>query len=600
VIANILRRRRNTKEIMQVLQDVLLRINKRVVVFVDDFDRLESSSRDTQQIIAAALNQLQNLTNVQYVLCVGPMREGAGADLLKLTRFQEQMPEVSSEKVIEIIKILRDEIITKNADAYYPWSLIEHKSDDPLYYSPMIAFLNTSLSSKLVKLIRAPRQLKAVEREIREKWNGGLDGEISWYDLLLISALKVSESRVFEWIIRERDTFLEGKIRIGEPTKEEENEEKRISENQLKELIEVKTQAHFELVQNVLSGLFPNFMKISRKLSRREPQEWEQRISQKPRYGTSYFTRYTLGCVPNKEVPDQPTLRYIRDINKNGFQKKEFEQKYLNSFEKLTNDCNRFVQFSGLLPKKLAQEVCDCILDWMCDRQHWSVWELEDEYTSAVMEDVKRIMNNAGQLEYARDLRDLSLTSEETTKLNEWAKNKLKELISKDIIVAIAYARYAKDILGEKEARILLGTTLKERFFSNEDAIWEKAEGCRNYLGWILGVLQYNEDYENIREQVTGSALKKTENDKSGKFAESLVISLVVYHYPAGKPDLIDRYEFHINKEENQKTYDMDMLLPLIAKWKERKFKDPVAAKAYEYLLKEYAKELDGISPIAD
>ncbi|GAG13299.1 unnamed protein product, partial [marine sediment metagenome] len=220
MIAAMLRKRRNPEEVIRAVQDVLLRIDKRVVVFVDDFDRLESKSKETQQAIAAALNQLQNLTTVQYVLCVGWMREGAGADLLKLTRFQELMPEVCREEVIERIKVLRDEAITGEQDVYYPWNLMKEGSEDPLYYSSLTASLNTNLGPQIAKLVRTPRELRAVELETREKWNGGLKGEISWYDLLLMSALKVSEPHVFEWIMREPHIFLQ-EVGYTRPTEEQ-------------------------------------------------------------------------------------------------------------------------------------------------------------------------------------------------------------------------------------------------------------------------------------------------------------------------------------------------------------------------------------------
>ncbi|MHC4693098.1 MAG: P-loop NTPase fold protein, partial [Planctomycetota bacterium] len=62
MIAAMLRKKRNSEEVIRKVQDVLIRLGKRVVVFVDDFDRLENKSKETQQAIAAALNQLQNLT----------------------------------------------------------------------------------------------------------------------------------------------------------------------------------------------------------------------------------------------------------------------------------------------------------------------------------------------------------------------------------------------------------------------------------------------------------------------------------------------------------------------------------------------------------
>ncbi len=599
MIAAMLSKRRNPEEIIQSVQDVLLRIGRRLVVFVDDFDRLESKSTETQEAIAAALNQLQNLTTVQYLLCVGRMREGSGGDLLKLTRFQELMPEVRGEEVVERMRVQRDEAIRGEQAMYYPWDLKKEGNDDPLQYYPHRDFLNTTLVSKLVNLIETPRQLKGVEREMREKWNDGLNGEISWYDLLLMSALKVGEPGVFEWVMREQEVFLDEEIHITEPTEDEKSEARIAIEKELRELIEIKTKPRLELVQRVLLDLFPNFMEglggLAQSMTRREPQPWEQRIALKPNYGTSYFRRYMSGCVPSTEVPDQRILQYVRDIERNGFDQESFEERYLDSYEKLRNDLNRFVQFSGLLSKDLARDICDCMLDWICDREHWSVWGEDDgsKYVSAVMSDIKSIVESAGQFEFSLAQRQARWSDVETTDTKEWAKDRLEKLASKDTIVGIQYENYvAKDLLGERESKKLLGAEVKREFLGNEEAFWEQAEGKNHYLRWLLGTLKYNDDYESIKDQVTESILGRAEVDKSGYFAESVVISLVEYKYYAGRPDLIEGYEFSVNKAENRRTFNMDMVLPVLKRWEDRRFADPVASKAFEHLMAAYAEEL--------
>ena len=85
--------------------------------------------------------------------------------------------------------------------------------------------------------------------------------------------------------------------------------------------------------------------------------------------------------------------------------------------------------------------------------------------------------------------------------------------------------------------------------------------------------------------------MEKTQADKSEEMESSVVFSLVTYTCPAiNRPDLIDQYQFSLRDNDN--TYNMQMLFPLIKSWKDREFNDPVVAKAFEYLLKEYANEL--------
>ena len=119
--------------------------------------------------------------------------------------------------------------------------------------------------------------------------------------------------------------------------------------------------------------------------------------------------------------------------------------------------------------------------------------------------------------------------------------------------------------------------------------------GDRNYLSHFLEVLKYNTDYQEIRDQVTNLVVEKIQSNEPEELESSVVISLVHFGYPAGRPDLIDQYEFSVNKSENNKTYSMETLFPLIKSWKNQEFNDPVVAKAFKHLLREYANELKAI-----
>ena len=603
--AAILKRKRNPEEVVRAIQDVLLRIGKRLVLFVDDFDRLESKSKEAQEAIASALNQLQNLTTVQYVLCVGPMHigpmhKGPGADLLKLTQFQELMPEMKGKTVIERMHDLRDEALRCKDEMYYPWDLQKEANDDPLLYYPHREGLPSTLVSRLVNLINTPRRLKAVEHETCEKWNGGLNGEICWYDLLLMSTLKVCEQKVFEWILREPKALMEEKIFIREPKEEERSEQRSMIEKKLNELVETKTKSRVELVQEILIDLFPSFMKglggWVQDMHRSDPKLWEQRISVEPIYGTSYFRRYISGRVPSTEVPDQAILQYIQKIKNNGFDKKEFELQYLVSYQKLTNQLNKFVQFSALLTEDIARDICDFMLDWMCDREHWDIWEQKYEFASSIISYISLILKRAGQFEFSVNRRKARQNQLETMGSEEWTKAQLERLVPKDAIVAIEFgSNVSKELLGESDTKILLGTYLKRLFIDQQDVFWRQAIENKYYLSWLLGVLKYNDDYEGIREQVTESCLQRAQSDQSEDTAVSLIRSLVHYSRPVGGPDLIDDYEFSVNKEDNRKTFNMEMVLPVLKCWEDRKFSDEFASKAFEHLMSAYSEEMKNL-----
>lgn len=605
MLSILLKRKPIPEEVVCSLQNILLRINRKVVVFVDDLDRLESRSIKAQDAVSAALNQLQNLTSVQYVLCVGPSMttdtdktpRKANYDLLKSTRFQELVPDMPSKDVLERIRALRDEAVSSDENMYYVWN--EKESDDPFKYNPMLEHYNSNIASQAIKLIQTPRQLKTIERETREKWKS-LKGEISWYDLFRINTIKACELPVFEWIINDKTQFLDGPLVFKDINDDKKKELCDSIENILKGRISVKTEERFELVRQVLIDLFPNFMEglggIAKKMTRREPLPWEQRLSFNPLYGVSYFKRFKSGYISKKEISDQPILQYIKKIKCTGFEKSEFEEKYLDSFQKLTSDINHFKQFSGLLTRDLAIEVCDCILDWMCDRQHWNVWDPIDQYPPSVMSDVKAIIEDAGQFDFNPSLKRKNQLPGTTKNLHKWITEKLEALLARDVIVAYNFIHYVAIYqLEENIIKAIAGKITKTDFFNEHSSLWEKTKGPYNHLSLVLEMLNYNDDYDEMRDEVTKIVFEKTKSDKSKGLISNVVISLVHFSSPAGRPDLIDQYEFSVNKSENNKTYTMEMLFPLMKSWKNHEFKDPVVGKAFKHLLREYANELKAI-----
>jgi energy-coupling factor transporter ATP-binding protein EcfA2 len=602
VFSIVLKRKNSTEEIVQILQNILLRINQKVVVFVDDLDRLENHSPQAQDAVAAALNQLQNLTNVQYVLCVGPSvtldKEGSprkcNYDLLKATRLQEIVPSLQGKEIIERIKALRDEAISSDENMVYIW--YEGETHDPLKYNPMIDYLSSDLASKIIRMIQTPRQLKTVERETREKWNS-LKGEISWYDLLMINIIKACELPIFEWIINNPDQFLVGSLEFFDKNKEDKKKELLESiEGTLKERLSVKTDDRFKLVRQVLNDLFPYFIGelggLATYMARNEPQAWEQRLCFNLLEGVSYFERYKSGRIPQDIVSDQYILQYIKKIEKGGFQRKEFEEKFLDSLEKLTNDINRFKQFNAILSRDIAIEICDCILDWICNREHWKVWDPIYEYPSSVMSNIKEILDKAGAFHRQQLWKRNGFSPEKDKRLDEWITIKLKVLLEKDLIVAYYFIHgIAKEHLDENIINEIAGNIAKTRFLGSSNSLWDQIKGSIWYLSYVLKMLKANKDYSLIRDDVTNIIIKKVQSDDNNEeLKSSIIISLICQ---GNRPDSDNPSGIFVNKENNKIVYNMSILLPLVASWKENDFNDPEVKDACKRLLKAYEDEIN-------
>ena len=123
----------------------------------------------------------------------------------------------------------------------------------------------------------------------------------------------------------------------------------------------------------------------------------------------------------------------------------------------------------------------------------------------------------------------------------------------------------------------------------------KKIEDSYNHLRLILEMLKYNDNYDEIRDEVTNVVLEKIKSEKSKVILSNLIISLVHFSYPAGRQDLIDQYDFSINKDENQKTFNMNLIFPLLKGCENLQFSDQVVSKAFKHLMASYAEEMKGL-----
>jgi len=250
------------EEITSIIGDALVRLNVRLVIFVDDFDRIEEDTFETQQAVAKALNQLQNIPNTQHVISVGPtinIGRKSGIvkrswDLLKLTRFQELVPKIDPGRVVSLIKELRERAL-EDKHCYLLWAEIKEGEREPLPWNPELAHLYSEigLTGKLIRLISTPRVLKCTLRESNQAWEGGLKGEFDWYDLILANTLKTSEPGVFEWIARDREMFIEEPSQsVIKPESEANKKYAKELEQRLIEHIESKDPARYEIVKDAV------------------------------------------------------------------------------------------------------------------------------------------------------------------------------------------------------------------------------------------------------------------------------------------------------------------------------------------------------------
>jgi hypothetical protein len=586
------------EEIVSIIGDALVRLNVRLVIFVDDFDRIEEDTFATQQAVAKALNQLQILPNAQYVISVGPTFDvknrnttnKPSRDLLKLTRFQELVPKIDAGEVISLIRKHRDNAM-KDSSCYFLWAEIKEGESDPLTYNPLLRRFISILgySGKLTQLIRKPRQFKSVLRESHAAWEAGLKGEIDWYDLILTNALKVAEPAVFEWIARDRDVFVEEPIEhISGDQSQQYKKYCEELEKQLSDCIESNDPRRYEMIKETVCTLFPAFgTKLNAKKNMLVPMyEWSQKIACCPNHGQEYIERFFAGVVPDGDIPDQPTLQYIRKVTPGSFNSTEFATKYLSSREKLTGSLNKIVQFAGLIPRRLAYKICETILDWIADPEHAKVWPEPEKYIYDMLPDVFTILDNADSR-----LRVPGRDDCVADKKEEWFIRAVQLYTRKDPLLSSAIVKGAikRGYGSDKLPKVLL-EHFEAGFLKEEERLLLPAVSVSRYaLAWLLDRLSKYDGYENFRTELTQKLISEANYDKTNKLKERIVISLISTSHPARSGEIpIESYTFSVEKQTNERNYDMNLIIPALKKWHTVNWSDEIAKRVFSLLKQEY------------
>lgn len=583
------------EEIVSIIGDALVHLNVHLVIFVDDFDRIEEDTFATQQAVAKALNQLQSLPNAQYVISVGPTfdvknrdtNSKPSRDLLKLTRFQELVPKIDPGKVISKIKECRDSVL-KDISYYFPWAERNEGESDPLVWHEKFRYIFSSigLRKSLLGLMQTPRVLKCVLRESHAAWDGGLKGEIDWYDLILANALKAAEPAVFEWIARDRDVFIERpNPNVTEPESEANKRYAEELKQRLMERIEGKDPARYGIVKDVVCELFPFFeakleASMSSYMSHSSTTQLSQKISLRPNHGADYIERFFAGEVPEGDIPDQPTLQYIRRITQEGFNVNAFESLYLDSQEKLTGPLNKLVQFSGLISHRLAYKICETIFDWIADPEHAKDWPEPERYIYDMLPDVFSIVDTAGSKQRIPG-RDNGVADERL----KWLTEMVQIFTRKNPLLTTAIVKDAikKGYGGAEKLPKVQLEHFEAGFLREEERPLLPAVSVSRYaLAWLLDRLSIYEGYENFRTELTQKLISEANYDKTNKLKERIVISLVSTTQPARSGEIL------VENQANERNYDMNLIIPALKKWYTVKWSEEIAKRDFSYLQQAY------------
>ena len=189
-------------EAKEKLCDALEDFNHKIIVFIDDIDRLTTPQiKDIFQLV----KQVGDFPNIIYVLTMdreivcSALSEYHNIDgdeyLKKIVQVSFEVPEIDKSLLPEILKGRLSKIIHKND--------CEEKFENNNYFETVLE----NCVNPYIKNIRdINRLINAFQFKYNALWN-----ETSFVDLLAITAIEIFEPKLYEWIAYNKNMLCEGK-----------------------------------------------------------------------------------------------------------------------------------------------------------------------------------------------------------------------------------------------------------------------------------------------------------------------------------------------------------------------------------------------------
>jgi hypothetical protein len=284
------------EELRKRIEKLLEEEKKRVVILIDDIDRLEKNEihalfrlvkltadfKYTAYVLAFDKHVVSSALQERY----GDHNIGTGKSFLeKIIQVPLELPLIDSED-------LRN-FCFKEIDQVLNFSNIELSEEDVRNYV-------SNFSIGLESFLKTPRQAKLYSNILTFSLPI-LKGEANIVDLMLIEGIRVLLPEVYALIRDNRDLFLKDSTSIiGYDNKKEKERKKELIDSALNEF----THEEKEQIIDLLCFLFPKFNSIFRNIS--YGKESEIKWAEKQRIcSPQYFQRYFTYAITTKDVSDK-------------------------------------------------------------------------------------------------------------------------------------------------------------------------------------------------------------------------------------------------------------------------------------------------------
>ncbi|EPI44357.1 P-loop domain protein, KAP family [Gardnerella vaginalis JCP8522] len=276
--------------------------NHKIIVFIDDIDRLTTPQiKDIFQLV----KQVGDFPNIIYVLTMdreivcNALSEYHNIDgdeyLKKIVQVSFEIPEIDKSLLPEILKSRLNKIVYKND--------CEEEFENNKYFE-------TVLKNCVNPYIKNIRDINRLLNAFQFKY-GALWKETSFVDLLAIAAIEIFEPKLYKWIFNNRNFICRGEI----------NSSLRRSSD-LSEYIKKCNQEfeslglHNKIAFDIVSILFPAFAEDINKHKFANSQSEEELIS-KMRVGSiEKFDLYFSFNLSSIKIPREEIIKCVNSYSK--------------------------------------------------------------------------------------------------------------------------------------------------------------------------------------------------------------------------------------------------------------------------------------------
>lgn len=317
------------------LDEILRKLNKKIVIFVDDLDRLEKDE------IKLMLKLVKLCTNFHKFCYLIPFDKQVISDVLQeeYQKGKDYLEKIVQQeiKLPKVEQILLDSYFDVRFDRLFKnLDILQNEQD----YTEFLQQFSQIYQSDIKKLLNNIRKIKRLANDLVLSLPL-VRGEVNYFDFVVLQIIKIHFPNVYEDIYRNREYYYftewgPARDQIALYFLDNLDRQKRI--NTYLESHLSKVEDNQEILRNLLASIFPyvrNFVKNSNTF-----YDNESSIEFERKKGIAHpkcFEKYFLLAVPREVISDAQIDMLVNSLNES----KEFaevQQKFLEAVRDFKKD----------------------------------------------------------------------------------------------------------------------------------------------------------------------------------------------------------------------------------------------------------------------